>query len=259
MDQGGSKKVDIAYDAIKELVRDCRLRPGEHIQIGDLSHRLNVGVTPIREALFKLKAENFICSDGKRGFASKPINLDEMRELHEIARVVLVHVVHRARLPDAAWTALIEGMGEILPDLWRISATSNVPTPAELRFASRTLEGIFASLAALTGNVELSRIVQNFNDKSHFVRLIDLRTKRHRQELAEYVKRLLRALEGQRPHEVAKLIEVHFDRIDDRMDALIREALVQSHGAPRARLCSRPCLPTRSDGHATPNCIVALS
>ena len=52
---------DIAYEKIKKMLITCELKPGEVIIEPRLTEQINVGRTPVREALKRLSWEKLIC------------------------------------------------------------------------------------------------------------------------------------------------------------------------------------------------------
>jgi DNA-binding GntR family transcriptional regulator len=48
---------DWAYETIKQLILTYNVEPGEQLHIEDLSKKMKVSRTPIREALLKLESQ----------------------------------------------------------------------------------------------------------------------------------------------------------------------------------------------------------
>jgi len=74
---------EIAYQKIKELIVTLKLSPKDQIDEEWVAQTLAIGRTPIREALFRLNAENLIEVIRGRGFFVKDINLDDVGSLFE--------------------------------------------------------------------------------------------------------------------------------------------------------------------------------
>ncbi len=58
--QNGENRKDYVYRVIKDNIMTLELKPGELISEADLSSKLNLSRTPIREVLMKLKQEHLI-------------------------------------------------------------------------------------------------------------------------------------------------------------------------------------------------------
>jgi DNA-binding GntR family transcriptional regulator len=60
-----------------------KLRPGEQIDEGGLAESLSIGRTPIREALFRLAAEELLQVRHGRGFFVRDVTLSDLKDLFE--------------------------------------------------------------------------------------------------------------------------------------------------------------------------------
>ena len=74
---------ETAYQKIKEFIVTLKLEPGEQIDEAGLAQKLSIGRTPIREALFRLNAENLVEVLPGRGFFVREITLSRLKDLFE--------------------------------------------------------------------------------------------------------------------------------------------------------------------------------
>jgi DNA-binding GntR family transcriptional regulator len=74
---------EVAYQKIKEFIVTLKLGPGEQVDEAGLAKKLSIGRTPIREALFRLNAENLVEVVQGRGFFVQDITLSSLRDLFE--------------------------------------------------------------------------------------------------------------------------------------------------------------------------------
>lgn len=74
---------EIAYQRIKELIVTLKLGPGDQVDEERVAKALSIGRTPIREALFRLNAENLVEVVHGRGFFVEDITLSNLRDLFE--------------------------------------------------------------------------------------------------------------------------------------------------------------------------------
>lgn len=72
-----------AYQKIKELIVTLKLQPRDQIDEEWVAKKLSIGRTPIREALFRLNAENLVEVVHGRGFFVQDITLSSLRDLFE--------------------------------------------------------------------------------------------------------------------------------------------------------------------------------
>ena len=74
---------EMAYQKIKELILTLKLGPRDQVDEEWLSKNLSIGRTPIREALFRLNAENLLEVVRGRGFFVRDITLHSIKDLFE--------------------------------------------------------------------------------------------------------------------------------------------------------------------------------
>ncbi|MGD2098299.1 MAG: GntR family transcriptional regulator [Desulfobacterales bacterium] len=74
---------EIAYQRIKEFIITLKLGPGDQVDEDWIAKALSIGRTPIREALFRLNAENLVEMVHGRGFFVQDITLGNLKDLFE--------------------------------------------------------------------------------------------------------------------------------------------------------------------------------
>ena len=92
------------YNQIKHLILCNEIMPGQKLHHQDLSERLGVSRTPVREALTRLVQEGYVSFLPNRGFTCKEIRIQEAEELYELREALEAFAVERAtaRLTDDA-------------------------------------------------------------------------------------------------------------------------------------------------------------
>ncbi|MBT6599757.1 MAG: GntR family transcriptional regulator [Bacteroidetes Order II. Incertae sedis bacterium] len=79
---------DQAYDAIERMIVTLELPPGNVFSEGDLSTRVGIGRTPLREALQRLAADRLVIALPRRGMMVTQINDSEYLSLLDTREVV---------------------------------------------------------------------------------------------------------------------------------------------------------------------------
>ena len=87
---------DKAYQAIEELIVTLELKPGSVFSESEISEKLNIGRTPIREALLRLSQERLVLSMPRRGIVVTDINVSEQLALLDTRRVLDELIVKQA-------------------------------------------------------------------------------------------------------------------------------------------------------------------
>ncbi|MCG8597665.1 MAG: GntR family transcriptional regulator [Kiloniellales bacterium] len=211
-------KVGLAYARIKELVVNYRFGPGGHLQINELSEQLNVSVTPVREALSRLHAEGLIASVPHRGFFTKNLDVKELRDLHELALIVLSHSL-RLAAQDPSKLRSIQGFEDAL---------SVLPSSKEQGLVYATyIEHLFETIAGVSENDEMISIISNFNNKSHFIRVIDLEIRGNLKMILEELSGLVSLLHAGNVAAAIDSLQRQFGKKQARMADLVKEALAR--------------------------------
>lgn len=84
--RGAPSLTDRAYKAIEELIVTLQLAPGSLLSESALSKQLDIGRTPIREALQRLAREGLVVILPRRGILVSEINVRTHLELLEVRR-----------------------------------------------------------------------------------------------------------------------------------------------------------------------------
>lgn len=84
----GLSLADRAYSDLEELIVTLRLAPGSAVSEAELSQRLGIGRTPIREALQRLARERLVAILPRRGIIVSEINVKSQLRLLEVRREV---------------------------------------------------------------------------------------------------------------------------------------------------------------------------
>jgi DNA-binding GntR family transcriptional regulator len=96
------------YSQIKTLILCNEILPGQKLHHQELSERLGVSRTPVREALTRLVQEGYVSLLPNRGFICKEIRLQEADELYQLREALEAFAVEKAieNLTEAAVTEL---------------------------------------------------------------------------------------------------------------------------------------------------------
>lgn len=79
---------DYAYKYIKDKIQNCDYMPGQLIYENQFNEDLNIGRTPIREALLKLSNEGLITIFPRKGMQINPIEKKKVKELYQVRKLL---------------------------------------------------------------------------------------------------------------------------------------------------------------------------
>ncbi len=89
-------RAESLYLAVKDMAINFRFKPGERINEVELARRLGASRTPLREALNRLVAEEFLVLKQGRGFFCRDLKPREMFELYQFRAILEVAAVRLA-------------------------------------------------------------------------------------------------------------------------------------------------------------------
>lgn len=84
---------DSAYNAIRRKIVSCELMPGQPLTVTEVAESLDIGRTPVIQAIDRLAVDGLIDVMPRKGIIVSPISLDdfleviEMRMINEVAAV----------------------------------------------------------------------------------------------------------------------------------------------------------------------------
>lgn len=84
------------YHEIKGLILRNEIMPGQKLHHQELSERLGVSRTPVREALTRLVQEGYVSFLPNRGFTCKEIGIQEAEELYDLREALEAFAVEKA-------------------------------------------------------------------------------------------------------------------------------------------------------------------
>jgi DNA-binding GntR family transcriptional regulator len=107
------------YSQIKQLILCNEIMPGQKLNHQQLSERLGVSRTPVREALTRLVQEGYVSFLPNRGFTCKEIRLQEAEELYELRESLEAFAVEKAveKLTDYSLAELRQKMASYGQDV----------------------------------------------------------------------------------------------------------------------------------------------
>lgn len=79
---------DVAYEHILREVHTGALKPGDKIVIERITRKLNIGRTPVREAVKQLASEGILTLDPYKSPRVREISLDDVRDIYEVRKII---------------------------------------------------------------------------------------------------------------------------------------------------------------------------
>ncbi len=87
---------DRAYAALRDRIVSLRIPPGAPINEDDLGRELDMGRTPVREAIKRLALENLVTVFPRRGTFASEINITDLAHISDVRQQLEGHAAYRA-------------------------------------------------------------------------------------------------------------------------------------------------------------------
>ena len=192
------------YATLKDEIHDFQLVPGDRFSEAELGHRLGVSRTPVREALFRLRAEGFLELEPKLGWFVRPIDFARLEQLYDL-RIVL----------ELASVLRLCARTEESPELDALKPIWLVPVAERLddaRQVGANDEQFHATLVRAAGNAEMARVHWDVTERIRIIRRLDFtRPDRIEATYAEHAK-ILRAVIQRKADQAQLLLKSHIDQ-----------------------------------------------
>jgi DNA-binding GntR family transcriptional regulator len=192
---------DMAYEAIKRQIVACDLKPGEAVTVGDLATALNLGRTPVIQAIDRLTIEGLVKVMPRKGVIVSPISLDDFIAAIEMR---LLNETQAARwASERAGSAEIHRMEVNLNAIWAAAKRANISDFIELDREFHRL------IAQSSRNGILSEFLAGLHDKSLRFWFISLRAPDHNFRVCEQHAAILDGIRKRDPKAAEKAMRDH--------------------------------------------------
>src|SRR5438552_1339080 len=190
------------YVQIKDLILCNEILPGQKLHHQQLSERLGVSRTPVREALTRVVQEGYVSFLPNRGYTCKEIRMQEAEELYELREALEAFTVEKAiaNLTDSALRGLRAKIDSYGRDV-------------QNRFTRERLvydQDVHLAIAELAGNATLKNTLSHVFERIVLKRRTDglydsaRGTAAHQEHLL-----LLEAMERRDPAEAVAILRKH--------------------------------------------------
>jgi DNA-binding GntR family transcriptional regulator len=218
-----------AYNTIRKLLVEFKLKPEERINEVQLAKTLGVSRTPIREALNRLASEGFVSLTPNRGFFVRSLSTEGLIDLYEL----------RSIIECAAFRLMCERAEddqiERLRDYWSAIVDGYRQQPADTILAED--EGFHLLIAELSGNPELVNQLAAINARIRFIRRIQIEHRTHDMSQVASHSAIVAAAMSRDVDGGVELLRQHIEMTVSATQQALKDALlkVYSQNEPDAR------------------------
>lgn len=214
---------DQVYEALKQMIFDFELLPGTRFSESELTDRLRVSRTPLRQALQRLENQGFVHVLPKMGWFVAPIDFDVMDELYDLRILIECHAIeHLAH--DPANPPL-----DALRQVWLVAREQRI---SDGKRVGQLDEAFHATLVAAAGSREMMRVHTDVTDRIRLIRRLDFTKNARIDATYDEHAAILQAVLSRRKMEAARLLRAHIEQSKIEVRKITLDALF--HAKQRA-------------------------
>lgn len=190
-----------AYEKIKEMILFLEMKPGHKIFESEISERIKIGRTPVREALMMLENEKLVVSGNNKGFSVRSLSSKDIDEYFKM----------RILLEEFAIPLIIERitLSEIRLLEQNIENTEEAIGEASLQKIIRHETKFHEILYRATKSEILIDTISYLVDRFQWLRAIALSTEQEAQESLSDHKMIFEAIVDKDQRRIKKLFREH--------------------------------------------------
>ena len=224
-------RADEVYAQLKRDVAEFSLVPGDRFTENEISERLGVSRTPVRQALFRLQQEGFVEVLFRSGWRVLPFDFDQFEQLYDLRMVLETTAVQRLCAgTQAADTAMLDELAAI----WLVPPAQRSSDHVQV---GQWDEAFHCALVAAAGNAEMARVHRDVTDRIRIIRRLDFIKQPRIDATYEEHAKILKAVQARRGDQAAMLLRAHIEtsQAEVRKITLHQVHLARQAGATRPR------------------------
>lgn len=196
-------RADEVYEELKRNVSEFKLVPGDRFTETEISERLGVSRTPVRQALFKLQQEGFVEVLFRSGWRVLPFDFNQFEELYDLRMVLETTAAHR--LCDDA-LKVDNSLLEALAAIWLVPSEQRSSDTVQV---AQWDEAFHCALVAAAGNAEMARVHRDVTERIRVIRRLDFTKQPRIDATYEEHAKILKAIQRKRGDQAALLLRSH--------------------------------------------------
>ena len=207
-------RADEVYAHLKHDIGEFSLVPGDRFTETEISERLGVSRTPVRQALFKLQQEGYVEVLFRSGWRVLTFDFDRFEQLYDLRMVLETTAARRLcnhglgegglRRGGTVDSALLNGLIAI----WLVPLTRRSLDAAQV---SQWDEAFHCALVAAAGNAEMARVHRDVTDRIRIIRRLDFTKQARIDATYDEHGKILKAIQRKRGEEAALLLRAHIE------------------------------------------------
>ncbi|VTU14112.1 GntR family transcriptional regulator [Variovorax sp. RA8] len=198
-------RADEVYAQLKRDVAEFSLVPGDRFTESEISERLGVSRTPVRQALFRLQQEGYVEVLFRSGWRVLPFDFDQFEQLYDLRMVLETTAVHRLCESDHR---VDRSLLESLAGIWLVPAAQRSADTVQV---AQWDEEFHCALVAAAGNAEMARVHRDVTDRIRIIRRLDFTQQSRVDATYEEHAKILKSIRANRGDQAAMLLRAHIE------------------------------------------------
>jgi DNA-binding GntR family transcriptional regulator len=198
-------RADAVYAQLKRDVAEFNLVPGDRFTENELSERLGVSRTPVRQALFRLQQEGYVEVLFRSGWRVLPFDFEQFEQLYDLRMVLETTAVQRLCSDGERVDT------ELLNQLIAIWLVPLAERSSDMGQVSKWDEEFHCSLVAAAGNAEMARVHRDVTDRIRIIRRLDFTKQARIDATYEEHGKILKAIQRKRGDQASLLLRAHIE------------------------------------------------
>ena len=156
---------EFAYNSIKKMLLDGKIKPGDRVMEADLAEEISVSRTPVREAINQLVAAGFIIEKPRHGLFAVKFTEKQLKDIGTVRSALSMLAF------DQCCEFMDEEKAELLTEAYQ--AMVSACESGDFSAVSRADGQFHKTIAQLTGNDTLYSYICDLEDLSIYSRQMD--------------------------------------------------------------------------------------
>jgi len=222
-------RAEEVYEHLKLDIAEFRLVPGDRFTETEVSERLGVSRTPVRQALFRLQQEGFVEVSFRSGWHVLPFDFERYEQLYDLRMVLETTAVQRLCSGHAS---VDRSKVDDLVAVWLVTPdrrSTDALAVAELD------ERFHCTLMEAAGNREMTRVHRDVTERIRIIRRLDFGFQPRIDSTYDEHAKILRAVQRKRTDQAVLLLRTHIETSQSEVRKITLHQVYLARQAHRTR------------------------
>lgn len=202
-------RADEVYEQLKRDIAEFSLVPGDRFTENEISERLGVSRTPVRQALVRLQQEGYVEVLFRSGWRVLPFDFAKFEQLYDLRMVLETAAAHRlCEDAPSSQTPPHRAMLDELAAIWLVPVARRSTDTAQV---SQWDESFHCALVEAAGNAEMARVHRDVTERIRIIRSLDFTKQARIEATYEEHAKILKAIRAKRGDQAAMLLRAHIE------------------------------------------------